>query len=98
MLFHGEKEVQVDFLLLIIMSNYFLFNFIFRKPIYKKNYKNNFKRNRFNSDNAPNRFQNNNNNNRIPQKENQEIEIDISNLKYSINSKLIYFLIKNFIF
>ena len=29
MLFHGEKEVQVDFLLLIIMSNYFLFkNFI----------------------------------------------------------------------
>ena len=74
----------------------FLFN-LFRKPIYKKNYKN-FKRNRFNSDNAPNRFQNNNNNNRIPQKDNQEIEIDISNLKYSINSKLIYFLIQIFIF
>ena len=84
MLFHGEKEVQVDFLPLIIMS-IFLFNLV-RKPIYKKNYKN-FKRNRFNSDNAPNRF---NNNNRIPQKENQEIEIDISNLHYPINSKLFY--------
>ena len=41
MLFHGEKEVQVDFLLLIIMS-IFIFNF-FRKPIYTKNNKN-FKR------------------------------------------------------
>lgn len=93
MLFLGEKEVDIH--LLIIMSNIIFINY--SKPIYKKNYKN-FKRNRFNSDNAPNRFQNNNNNNRIPQKENQEIEIDISNLKYSINSKLIYFLIQKFYF
>ena len=64
----------------------FLFN-LFRKPIYKKNYKN-FKRNRFNSDNAPSRFQNNN---RQFQKENQEIEIDISNLQYPINSNIKFY-------
>jgi hypothetical protein len=86
MLFHVEKEVQVDFLLLIIMT-IFIFNF-FRKPIYTKNNKN-FKRDRFNSDNATFRFQKNNNN-RIPQKKNQEIEIDISNLQYPINSKFIF--------
>ena len=85
MLFHGEKEVQVDFLLLIIMS-IFIFNF-FKKPIYTKNNKN-FKRNRFNSNIAPSRFQKNNN--RIPQKENQEI-IDISNFQYLINSKFIFY-------
>ena len=84
MLFLGEKEVDIH--LLIIMSNIIFINY--SKPIYQKNYKN-FKRNRFNSDNAPSRFQNNN---RQFQRENQEIEIDISNLKYPINSKL-YFII-----
>ena len=83
MLFHGEKEVIIH--LLIIMSNIIFINF--SKPIYKKNYKN-FKRNRFNSDNAPSRFQNNN---RQFQKENQEIEIDISNLQYPINSNIKFY-------
>ena len=83
MLFLGEKEVGI--LLLIIMSNIIFINF--SKPIYKKNYKN-FKRNRFNSDNAPSRFQNNN---RQFQKENQEIEIDISNLQYPINSNIKFY-------
>jgi len=86
---HGEKEVDIH--LLITMSKIILINIIFfkiyRKPIYKKNYKN-FKRNRFNSDNAPSRFQNNN---RRYQRESQEIEIDISNLQYPINSKYLLF-------
>ena len=83
MLFLGEKEVDIH--LLIIMSNIIFINF--SKPIYKKNYKN-FKRNRFNSDNGISRYQNNN---RQFQRENQEIEIDISNLKYPINSKLFFY-------
>ena len=80
MLFLGEKEVDIH--LLIIMSNIIFINY--SKPNYK-----NFKRNRFNSDNGISRYQNNN---RQFQRENQEIEIDISNLKYPINSKL-YFII-----
>ena len=80
MLFLGEKEVDIH--LLIIMSNIIFINY--SKPIYKKNYKN-FKRNRFNSDNGISRYQNNN---RQFQRENQEIEIDISNLQYPINSKI----------
>ena len=80
MLLHGEKEVIIH--LLIIMSNIIFINY--SKPNYKKNYKN-FKRNRFNSDNGISRYQNNN---RQFQRENQEIEIDISNLQYPINSKI----------
>ena len=70
------------------------------KP-YKKNYKK-FKRNRFNSDNDGKKYKNNyyyqnygsNNSN----KSNKEIEIDISNLKYSLNIKNKYSFgeIKNF--
>lgn len=56
------------------------------KPIFKNKNKN-FKRNRFNSDNAPSRFQRNN---QPKEKEVEEIEIDISNLKYSLNIKYKY--------
>ena len=70
------------------------------KP-YKKNYKK-FKRNRFNSDNDGKKYKNNNyyqnygSNN--SNKSNKEIEIDISNLKYSLNIKNKYSFgeIKNF--
>lgn len=58
----------------------------YEKPIFK-NRNRDFKRNRFNSDNAPSRFQRNN---QQKEKEVEEIEIDISNLKYSLNIKYKY--------
>ena len=60
------------------------------KPYKKNNYYNKYKRKRFNSDNdgkkSKNYYQNYGSNNSI-NNSNQEIEIDISNLKYSLNIK-----------
>lgn len=56
------------------------------KPYYKKN-KYDYKRNRFNSDNAPSSFQRGSNQQR--EKVVEEIEIDMSNLKYPLNSNIL---------
>ena len=62
------------------------------KPYKKNNYYNKYKRSRFNSDNDGKKYNNyyknyGSNNSNISNNSNQEVEIDISKLKYSLNIK-----------